>query len=226
MSATTPPLSTPARKPRALARAALPAPRSALSHDALFGAPPLIAGEDRAAYDGLTARVVDAVAPADVLEEMWVRDVVDLAWEALRMRRLKAALLTAAAPEGLTGLLTPVIGSGAARALADQWVAGGRRAARRVDALLAATGLGRGAVTARTLALHIDEIERIDRMTTLAEARRAAALQEIERHRAALAQGLRRALAAEDADDADAGAVVEEDAAPDPGSTTRRTRDH
>ena len=34
-----------------------------------------------------------AIKPKDVLEEMWVRDVVDLTWETLRMRRLKAALL-------------------------------------------------------------------------------------------------------------------------------------
>ncbi len=60
-------------------------------------------------------------------------------------------------------------------------------------------------------------------MITLAEARRAAALQEIERHRAALAQGLRRALAAEEVGDAD---VVEDAAPADSGRATRRARDH
>jgi hypothetical protein len=38
-------------------------------------------------------------------------------------------------------------------------------------------------VMAQTLALKIDEIERIDRMTMTTEARRNAALREIERHR-------------------------------------------
>jgi hypothetical protein len=83
-----------------------------------------------------------------------------------------------------------------AGARARRGVGGGRRAARRVDTLLKAAGLARDAVTAQTLALHIDGVDRIDRMIMLAEARRAAALQEIERHRASLAQGLRRALAA------------------------------
>ncbi len=116
----------PARKSRAPGTAP-PAPQLALPHAALFGAPPLIGGEDAAAYDALTARIAGAVAPADVLEEMWVRDVVDLAWEALRLRRLKALLLTSAAPEGLTELLTPSIGAAPARELAEAWAAGGRR---------------------------------------------------------------------------------------------------
>jgi len=222
-AATTAIVPTPARKSRAPAGAALPAPRPALPHAALFGAPPLVGGEDAAAYDALTARIAGAVAPADVLEEMWVRDVVDLAWEALRLRRLKALLLTSAAPEGLTELLSPALGAAPARELADEWAAGGRRAGRRVDTLLKAAGLARDAVTAQTLSLHIDGVERIDRMIMLAKARRAAALQEIERHRASLAQGLRRALAAEDAGDAD---VVEDAAPADSDRASRRTRDH
>jgi hypothetical protein len=174
--------------------AVAPARHAALPCRDLFGAPPLIGGEDAAAYDDLVARVASTVAPADVLEEMWVRDVVDLAWETMRLRRLNALLITAAAPEGLVAALTPAIGAEPARELADRWAAGGRRAARRVDTLFAAIGLAREAVTAYTLALRIDDVERIDRMIMLTESRRAAALREIERHRAALAQALRQAL--------------------------------
>jgi hypothetical protein len=184
--------------------AAVPALHAALPHGALFGAPPLVGGEDAAAYDALLARVAHAVAPADVLEEMWVRDVVDLAWEALRLRRLKALLLTAAAPEGLAAALTGLIGAAPARELADAWATGGRRAARQVDKVLARAGLVRETITAHTLALRIDQVERIDHMITFAESRRSAAMREIERHRAVLADALRAALAAEDAADADA----------------------
>ena len=63
---------------------------------ALFGSPPLIQGEDVAAYNEFHARVSAAVKPQDFLEEIWVRDVVDLSWEILRVRRLKAKLLTSA----------------------------------------------------------------------------------------------------------------------------------
>jgi hypothetical protein len=209
----------PSRNPAGAARnAVVPAHRAALPHGDLFGALPLIAGEDAAAYYELLARIAGTVAPADVLEEMWMRDVVDLAWETLRLRRLKALLLTAAAPEGMVATLTPSIGAEAARELADEWAAGGRRAARRAGRLLAAAGLAPEAVTAHTLALRIDDVERIDRMIMLTESRRAAALREIERHRAALAQGLRQALAAEDSE-ADAEGEG-------PAGATRRARDH
>jgi hypothetical protein len=170
-----------------------------LPNAALFGPPPLLQGEDAAAYDAMLERVAGAVAPADVLEEMWVRDVVDLTWDALRMRRLKAALLTAAAQEGLMAMLVPLLGYSGADALSNQWAARESGAVLRVDALLAKAGLTRDAVTAQTLAARIDHVERIDRMIMHAEGRRAAALREIDRHRAHVALALHDALAAEDA---------------------------
>ena len=44
----------------------------------LLGPPPLIEGEDAAAYGELLNRISAAVKPEDILEEIWVRDVVDL----------------------------------------------------------------------------------------------------------------------------------------------------
>ena len=67
----------------------------------LLGPPALIAGEDEAHYAELRDRVIEAVGPTDFLEEMWVRDIVDLRWQALRYRRLQANLLQAARHEGL-----------------------------------------------------------------------------------------------------------------------------
>ncbi len=60
-----------------------------------FGPAPLLKGEDAVAYDDLLARVSAGVKPADIIEEMWVRDVVDLTWEIVRYRRLKAAFINA-----------------------------------------------------------------------------------------------------------------------------------
>ena len=62
---------------------------------ALFGPPPLIEGEDAAAYDRLVARIVAAVKPVDVIDEMFTADVVSLEWEVLRLRRLKWSLIRA-----------------------------------------------------------------------------------------------------------------------------------
>jgi hypothetical protein len=37
----------------------------------IFGPPPLIEGEDAAAYDELLVRISAAVKPADILEDIW-----------------------------------------------------------------------------------------------------------------------------------------------------------
>jgi len=75
---------------------------------------------------------------------------------------------------------------------AKRWAARDEATMREVDALLASAGLTMDSVMAQTLRLHIDEIERIDRMVASAEARRNTALRELDRHRAELAQRLRR----------------------------------
>ena len=57
----------------------------------IFGPAPLIEGEDAAAYDELLVRISAAVKPADILEDIWVREIVDLVWGAFRLRRFKAS---------------------------------------------------------------------------------------------------------------------------------------
>jgi hypothetical protein len=158
----------------------------------LLGPPPLIEGENAAAYVELLNRISAAVKPRDILEEIWVRDVVDLAWESLRWRRLKSNLLAASTHEGLEQVLKPLCGYMEADRLAESWARNEAAGRKEVKQLLASAGLSMDAVMAQTLALKISDIERIDRMVMTAEARRDATLREIERHRAALGQALRR----------------------------------
>jgi hypothetical protein len=126
-----------------------------------------------------------AVGPRDFLEEILVNDVVNLFWETLRLRRLRAALLQAAAPEGVDHILNQTI--------AIDWASRQPRVVAKGDAALDAAGLTMDVVMAQTLALKIDEFERIDRMGAGAEARRNSALREIDRHRATLGAALRQA---------------------------------
>ena len=58
-----------------------------------FGPPPLLKGEDAAAFYQFLAKVTAAVKPADFLEEIFVRDFVELDWEVVRLRRLKVDLI-------------------------------------------------------------------------------------------------------------------------------------
>jgi hypothetical protein len=158
----------------------------------LLGPPPLIEGEDSAAYGELLNRISAAVKPKDVLEEIWVRDVVDLTWEALRWRRLKSNLLAASTHAGLKQVLIPLCGYIEADRLAESWARNEAAGRKKVEQLLASAGLSMDAVMAQTLALKISDIERFDRLVMAADARRDATLREIERHRATLGQALRR----------------------------------
>jgi hypothetical protein len=127
-----------------------------------------------------------------------VRDVVDLTWEILRMRRLKAAFLTSVQAQGVRHVLRDVLRHNdgphaVADELANEWAARDPRAVKRVDELLSAKGLGMDLTLARALASNISPFERMDAMTMNFEARRNAALRELERHRESLALALRRA---------------------------------
>jgi hypothetical protein len=101
-------------------------------------------GEDPAAYDELLARVSGAVKPSDVLEEIWVRDVVDLVWEALWLRRLKAELIAANTHEGLEQILVPLTDWDSADALAKAWLRRDSKAIKEIDKLLRVCRLNHG----------------------------------------------------------------------------------
>ena len=177
---------------------------------ALLGPRPLIDGEDGTNYDVILERISADVAPVDFVEEIWVRNVVDLVWESIRLRHLKSQLLRAAAHEGLARVLTPLLDWPSADRLSRKWALGDEEAIAEVERLLGRAGLTIDAVMAQTLAARIDDVERIDRMVTTAEARRDAVLREIRSRRAAFGQALRRAGQAIDAEF--------EDVAPAPGS--------
>jgi hypothetical protein len=133
---------------------------------------PLLANEDPAAYDMLLKKVADTVKPVDFIEEIWVRDIVDHTWQVFRYRRLKAALLSERA-------YSPLVASLERYGLSMHRQSGNLTG----DALMAVS-----------LDENLDAIERIEQLTALAEARRIAALREIDRRRDVFAQRLRQAV--------------------------------
>jgi hypothetical protein len=153
----------------------------------------LFEGEDSAGYDELLARVSGAIKPADIIEEIWIRDIVGLSWEVLRLRRARAALLASSRYFGVQNLLRPLCDMGEVFELSDRWARREDEAVAKVDRTLAMAGLTMDAVMAQTLARQIDLVEKIERMIASAEARRNATLREIERRRSALAALLRAA---------------------------------
>src|SRR5262249_54426108 len=156
-----------------------------LNRVSIFGPAPILEGENAAAYDELFAQVSSAVKSSDIIEEIWVRDVVDLTWEIFRGRRLKNCLVATAVPSALREILSPLVDAQAysewMNTLVKQWTAQKRSAIKRVSKYLASKKLTFDTVIAQALRSEIDSIERIDRSIAIAEGRRNAVLREIDR---------------------------------------------
>ena len=141
-------------------------------------------------------------APRDAIEEFLIRDMIDLTWEILRIRRVKAGILRASVADGVSKVLAGVGHSYMERdTLSQGWAAGDDRARKKVEAILTNAGMTIDEVTAKTLESKLDSYERLDRMLASLEARRNNALREIDRHRAALGGVVRRSI--EEIEDAD-----------------------
>jgi hypothetical protein len=232
---------------------------------AFFGPPPLLDGEDPALYDELVGRMCAAVKPVDMIDELFVADVVFLEWDIMRWRRLKVGLLQASLRDALQEFLKQRLGldyeayaedfaeilaeflaespqkdiAEQANELAHQYArsqpdaikkvrlslkadgidadrtlgqileqAKVQRAKRlvrpyarrepeaieRVNEFLSSSGRTMHDLMVEALPGKFDEIERIDRLITIAETRRNISLREIDRHRAVLGEALRRNL--------------------------------
>jgi hypothetical protein len=171
------------------------APQEEPDLQSLLGPPPVLEGEDASAYEALKIRILAAVKPEDAIEQMWVRDVLDLLWETTRLRRLKAKLMHAAAHKGLKRILRPLVDYPSLDELVQGWALRNPETVKEVNEILRQAGLGEEAIAAQTLAAELDTFEKIDRMIMQTEARRHVVLREIDRRRDVLARRLREASA-------------------------------
>jgi hypothetical protein len=182
-----------------------PSKTSAIS---IFGPPPLVDGEDERAYDNLLTQLSSAVKPTDIIEEIYIHDVVDLTWEILRWRRIKISLVEKGMRYALAqtlkqffpkrrseaekrSLFPDFTPSKAATKLAKKWDQRDPVAIEQVNKLLSSVNTTIDAVAAGIIIDKLDHIERVDRLVTIAEGRRNAIFREIDRHRMTFAQALR-----------------------------------
>ncbi len=194
-------MSAKAKKPESSSQSVVNQKSRFTALSACFGDPPLLDGEDKAAYESLSTQIEAAVEPKDAIECLWVRDVIDLTWEIQRLRRLKTAYLAACAPEGLTSLLQRnFYGYEERQKLVSGWTYREEEQVTAVQEILETCNLPQEAIAAETFAKKIDDIEKMDRMIASAEARRLNIIREVDRHREAFARQLRDAADIKDAE--------------------------
>jgi hypothetical protein len=81
-------------KPPSLASAVGSSAANVLDRVVAIAPAPLLPGEKEAEYAQVALRIVGASRPRDAIEEILIRDVIDLTWEVLRLRRVKAGILS------------------------------------------------------------------------------------------------------------------------------------
>jgi hypothetical protein len=184
---------------------------------ALWGKPPLLSHEDPQVYWRLAGSMSRDVEPTCVIEWFDVKNVVDLTWEIIRLRRFKALIIelrrdppeysyeeTEADEETETdgeSEADPAAGTAETETNEDS------PEGSEPDLCEAEDELDRAEKKAVEIFLgQLDDWERIDSLIASAEIRRAAALREIERRRSIWADRLRAAS------DAALGEVVEREA--------------
>jgi hypothetical protein len=200
-------------------RSSKPAPSTEVSDEIfLLGPPPVLGWEDSAAYDELLARVSDEVKPTGILEEIWVRDYVNLTWEVRRLCGIKICMIEATIPAAMMYVMTAPIhkrltSSEEPQPLSERQLselrsksplcseeftkkfgAGDPEAVKQAEKHLDDMNLTGDLFNTRAFLEELDRIERIDRLIAVAQARRNAALREITFHRATFAKALRERM--------------------------------
>jgi hypothetical protein len=165
--------------------------------DAILGKRPILPNENAEAYDKLTYQFRSAIGPQDFIEEILVRDAIDLTWEIQRLKNFKKQLLHAEREGSLKTLLEKLLGyRGYDEQLYKKWQNGDKAAVKAVNEFLSEKGLDPSSIDAFSFKAQLDNVERYDRLIMQAEARRVAHLREVDRHRVALAAIMRDTIGA------------------------------
>ncbi|WP_165937781.1 HNH endonuclease [Methylobacterium segetis] len=198
------PSAFPGKVPTHVSQELLPALPAHLAF--LFEERPLLPGESSDQYDAILTSIAQEIKPRDAIEGIWTKNVVDLIWEAKRLRGWRQRILMQARLQAAETLIKPVLEARdtsvfrldgdierKARTMALGWLNGCASETATFEDLLHGRGLTTADVIAKGFELKLQELERVDRMVMNAEDRRDSLLREIERKRASFGKGLRAA---------------------------------
>ncbi|HEX2556249.1 MAG TPA: hypothetical protein VHL98_21330 [Microvirga sp.] len=151
-----------------------------------FDLDPLVAGEDRAAYEALREGLHRVLQPADALEQIWTQEAVRLTWELARIERLRTDILERSRRSVLRETLCAGLSYTRRRwmeGLLKRYWARDPDAVAHVERLLAKTDLDGALWVTIAYGECLPRLEILDRMASRTEFRRARLLREVGRRR-------------------------------------------
>lgn len=166
----------------------------------------LIDGEARADYDAFFEQCRTAVQPEDAIEEIWLRDFINYAWEINRLQRMKAALIQSARRYAVERILSGYCDPDGepttyarAQTISYAWSLGDSDAVEYVNSVLRANDLNIDAIMTKAITSKLKDLERLDKLIDAYTTRRDGALRQMEKRRDQISKRL-QALASTDAD--------------------------
>lgn len=163
--------------------------------------PYLLTTESQDEFASLCEELEQELQPRGVIERMYVQDVAYLIWDILRLRRSKTTIINTALLAALRGILKQLQKRSAVRIpsqskqfedLAHGWF-DNEKSKAQVASLLLKFGLDESAIEAEAFRRCVEDIERLDRMLTFAEARRDRALRGIADYRQSFSRRVQQA---------------------------------
>jgi len=159
--------------------------------------PPLLASERKQEFEELHKALEQDLKPRGAVEEFYVADLANLIWEISRLRRAKAAIINLAFKDALSGVLYRVMGSATRDTpkrgeLSNGWF---HDAETRniVLTLLELHSLDETVIEAEAIRRNASELEMLDRMIAVQEARLYRELRAIADYRESFADRARTA---------------------------------
>lgn len=168
----------------------------------LFGPMPLLPGEDHDAYSRLLSTIAAAVEPTDAIDWMYLKDVVDLAWEITRLHRWKVEIIKTGCPTARQELFETLLAndtsalelSDKARTMSAKYASADEKVVSEMRGKMTQQGFTEESVLAVAFAKRIDILDVIENMLASAQRRRTGLLNEIERRRKAFGHKLSRVI--------------------------------
>jgi hypothetical protein len=168
---------------------------------ALLPNTPLLITESADEFDRICAALSHEIRPNGIIEQMYVADIAQLAWEILRLRRCKALIINLAFRGALEELAVQLLRNPGqskfqlkdeAEKLAEAWFSEDS-AKEKISQLLNYFDLDESAIEAEAIRRSAADIELLDRLLTSLESRRDKALRRIAEYRGDLGRQMRNA---------------------------------
>jgi hypothetical protein len=166
----------------------------------LLPAAPLLITESRDQFDDICRALTDYIKPVDILEEILARDVVDLSWHILRLRRWKTAVVNKGFVPALVEIFTKIFeqdqdyleANEQAEEIAHQWFTN-QEVKEKGLKILRRLSLDESAIEAEAYSEAAPQIESLDKLLASAESRRNKTVRAIAEYRSGLAKRLEEA---------------------------------